>query len=70
MRRGKGREERVRKGKGGKQEKGKGRDSARHWEGAGNMGSNHRLRATTHVQINSTNWQLPVSGTCVGYFAA
>jgi hypothetical protein len=69
VRRGKGREGRVRKGKGGKQEKGKGRDSARHWEGAG-KGEEHGFKSsTTQVQINSTNWQLPVSGTCVGYSA-
>ncbi len=42
MQRGKGREERVRKGKGGKQEKVKGRDRARHWEGNGSTGSNHK----------------------------
>ena len=73
MQRGKGREGRVRKGKGGKQEKGKGRDSSRHSDSVGerervkSTDSNHQLRATTQVQIiGSYQYRVPVSGTLPG----
>jgi hypothetical protein len=66
VRRGKGREGRVRTGKGGKQEKGTGRDSGRERERVKSTGSNHRRRATTGG-YPGTDKQYKLAVTCIGY---